>query len=182
MKSPLKTFALALLLAVVLPASALAKCGRAADVDPASAGASLKSARSATLCLLNAQRRKHGLRRLSHNRKLALAGKRHARDMVRRDYFSHDSASGADFVSRIMKTNYVPAAAAWHLGENLAWGDRSKATPRAIVRAWMRSPGHRANILASRFREIGIAIVLGAPVPGVSRAATYATEFGRIRR
>jgi uncharacterized protein YkwD len=46
----------------------------------------------------------------------------------------------------------------------------------------MASPDHRANILKPRFREIGIAIVVGAPVGGVARAATYATEFGVISR
>jgi len=66
--------------------------------------------------------------------------------------------------------------------EIIAWGSRSESTPRQIVRAWMASPGHRHNILQSRFREIGIAIVGGAPVRGVRRAATYATEFGAIRR
>jgi uncharacterized protein YkwD len=42
----------------------------------------------------------------------------------------------------------------------------------------MHSPGHRANILSSRFREIGIGISRGAPVRGMGNAATYATDFG----
>jgi uncharacterized protein YkwD len=44
----------------------------------------------------------------------------------------------------------------------------------------MHSPGHRANILNRRFRDIGIGIVLGAPVivPVSSGAATYTTDFG----
>jgi uncharacterized protein YkwD len=46
----------------------------------------------------------------------------------------------------------------------------------------MKSPGHRHNILTPGFREIGIAIVAGAPVAGVADAATYATEFGVIHR
>jgi uncharacterized protein YkwD len=182
MKSALKTFLISVVLVALVPASALAKCGSAAAVDPATPGASLKSARSATLCLLNVERRKRGLRRLRHNRRLALAGARHARDMVQRDYFSHDAPSGQDFVARILRTSYVPRAASWALGENLAWGDDERSTPRAIVRAWMESPGHRRNILSRKFREIGIAIVMGAPVRGVRGAATYATEFGAIRR
>ena len=102
--------------------------------------------------------------------------------MVRHDYFAHNALSGQTFVDRIMRTHYVPAASSWFLGENLAWGSRAEATPRQIVRAWMASPGHRHNILQGHFREIGIAIVAGAPVRGVRRAATYATEFGAIRR
>jgi uncharacterized protein YkwD len=49
-----------------------------------------------------------------------------------------------------------------------------------IVGAWMRSPGHRANILNARFREIGVGIAQGAPrgAGRTVRAGTYATEFG----
>jgi uncharacterized protein YkwD len=42
----------------------------------------------------------------------------------------------------------------------------------------MNSPGHRANILNSAFREIGIGVAYGAPVAVGGPAATYATEFG----
>jgi uncharacterized protein YkwD len=182
MKRPLTTLLLAIALAALAPASALANCGSAADRDPGTRGASLSAARSATLCLLNVERRRFNQRGLRSNHKLALAGQRHARDMVDNHYFSHDAPSGQDFVQRIMKTSYVPAAASWSLGENLAWGDGSKATPRQIVRAWMASPGHRHNILTAGFREIGIAIVAGGPVAGLNAAATYATEFGAIRR
>lgn len=178
----LKTLVLALVVALFIPATSFASCGSAADVDPASPGASLRSARSATLCLLNVERRRQGLRRLRFNHELALAGLRHAQDMVDKRYFAHDAPSGQDFVDRIMKTDYVPAAASWFLGENLAWGDRDKSTPREIVKAWMASSAHRRNILARGFREIGIAIVVGAPANGVSQASTYATEFGAIDR
>src|SRR3954452_5903884 len=143
----LKTLLLTTALCLSLSASALANCGAAADRDPAAPGASLKAARSATLCLLNVQRRHHHEHHLRFNHKLALAGLRHARDMVNRQYFAHDAPSGQDFVQRIFKTSYVPPAAGWSLGENLAWGNGSQATPRQIVRAWMASPGHRHNIL-----------------------------------
>ena len=83
-----------LALGALLPASALANCGAAADRDPAVSGASVKAARSATLCLLNVQRRAHAERRLRFNHKLALAGLRHARDMVSHKYFAHDAPSG----------------------------------------------------------------------------------------
>ena len=177
----LTTFAIAAAFALA-PANALAACGPAADHDPATPGSSLRAARSATLCLLNRARRSHHLGRLRFNHKLALAGLRHARDMVDNRYFSHDAPSGQDFVQRIMSTDYVPAAASWVLGENLAWGDKHESTPREIVRAWMRSPDHRRNILNGKFREIGIAIVVGAPLDGVTQAATYATEFGSVTR
>jgi uncharacterized protein YkwD len=181
-KRSLTTFLLPFALAAFAPAGAPANCGAAADRDPARPGASPKAASRATLCLLNVERRHHHQGRLRSNHKLAVAGRRHARDMVQNDYFSHDAPSGQSFVERIKATRYVPSASAWSLGENLAWGKRSRATPRQIVRAWMASAPHRANILSARFREIGIAVVPGAPVAGVGDAATYAIEFGRVRR
>jgi uncharacterized protein YkwD len=44
----------------------------------------------------------------------------------------------------------------------------------------MRSPGHRANILDSAYRDIGVGVVLGVPVSGAA-GATYTVEFG-VRR
>lgn len=141
---------------------------------------SQRSTAKATLCLLNRERRERGLKKLRNNKRLSLAAVRHARDMVDRDYFQHDSPSGTDFVARILRTDYVSRSSSyrWILGENLAWGSYSLATPRSIVKAWMDSSGHRANILNDRFREIGIGAVPGAPVGDTDNAATYATEFG----
>ena len=51
-------------------------------------------------------------------------------------------------------------------GENIAWGSGSRSTPRSIVRAWMASDGHWANILSAAFRDIGIGVSPGAPVVG----------------
>jgi uncharacterized protein YkwD len=42
----------------------------------------------------------------------------------------------------------------------------------------MDSPGHRQNILAARWRHIGVGVAPGAPVGVPGRAATYVTHFG----
>jgi uncharacterized protein YkwD len=182
MTRPLATLFLALALALPAPATALADCGIAADIDPSAPGASVPAARDATLCLLNAERGNYGQRALRPNRELARVATAHARDMVQRGYFAHDTPSGPTFVQRILQSNYIPAGAGWSLGENLAWGDGPKATPRQIVAGWMGSPGHRRNILTAGFRDIGIGVVVGAPIAGVNAGATYATDFGAIRR
>ena len=58
----------------------------------------------------------------------------------------------------------------------------TSATPKAIVRAWMRSPGHRHNILNPDFREIGIGFSRGTPSnPGAS-GSTITTDFGMRKR
>src|ERR687896_996796 len=135
----------------------------------------------ATLCTLNAERARHGLPRLKLNKKLSAAARSHARDMVRRDYFAHDSLGGGTFVDRIRRSGYLKGAGSWSVGENLAWGSHERSAPRAITAMWMDSAGHRANILSPAFREVGVGFAMGAP--GASGpAATYATEFGSKRQ
>jgi|SRR5215211_78759 len=132
-----------------------------------------------TLCLLNVERRKRGLNELRLNKRLSTAARKHGSDMVRRRYFSHTSRSGATFVDRIRRSGYLQGAFSWMVGENLAWGAGSRSSPRATVRAWMHSPGHRRNILTGRYHHIGIGVVRGAPARvGPLPAATYTTDFG----
>jgi uncharacterized protein YkwD len=180
--STVKTLAIFSILAAVVPATASANCGPAAQRDPVNTATSLRQARIATLCLLNQQRRRHHLRALRLNAKLTRAGEAHARDMVSRKYFSHDTPSGQNFVQRVLATNYVPAADSYSLAENIAWGSAGLSSPAATVSSWMHSPGHRRNILMGGFREIGIGIVLGAPLQGENDGATYSTEFGALHR
>jgi uncharacterized protein YkwD len=170
--------AAALALPALVPGSAAAgDCG-GAYLSASAAQVEFDSVEHATRCLLNAQRRRHGRRPLRQNRRLELAATRHARDMAENNYFSHDSIGGNSFLDRIRRVDYLPRYRGWTVGENLAWGSEQLSTPKEIVRAWMHSPAHKANILNPRFREIGIGIVDGAPVGGASNAATYATEFG----
>jgi uncharacterized protein YkwD len=163
-------------LALAPTASASPTCaGAGATANKASTQKLLRS----TLCVLNVQRRKHGLRKLRLSKRLSKAARRHSRDMVQRDYFSHTSLSGASFVDRIRRTGYLSGARGWMVGENLAWGAGDRSSPAQTVNAWMHSPGHRHNILTKTYRHIGIGIVPGAPerVGGLP-AATYTTDFG----
>ena len=97
--------------------------------------------------------------------------------MVANRYFAHDSRSGAGFSARIASTGWMHGRSAWNVGENIAWGSGALATPRAIVKAWMHSAGHRHNILQPRFHVIGIGIGAGAPT-GDGSGKTYTTDFG----
>ena len=175
---------LALVLAVVAGGLLAAPPALAEQACPASnatpANASKREIIRGTLCSLNRERAHYGLRRLSLNKRLARAARRHARDMVRRRYFAHDSLSGKPFTHRIHRTGYTTGRR-WTLGENLGWGAGSLASPAAIVHAWMESPAHRANVVGP-FREVGVGLALGSPRPGHTGAGTYATEFGRLRR
>ena len=147
-----------------------------ADLTPASGN--LAKIERATLCLVNRQRTAHHLAKLRANRPLRAVARKYARQMVAQNFFEHVSPAGVTFVQRIEHSSYLQNAAGWALGENLAWGQGSLATPRAIVRAWMHSPGHRANILDRTYSDAGMGVALGTPVSGVARGATYANEFG----
>jgi uncharacterized protein YkwD len=165
------------LLVASAPASASAACA-GGDVVPTQSNAA--TVRHATLCLLNQQRANHGLRKLRESAKLRSAAQGFTWAMVRNDFFDHVSPGGSTLLGRVRSTAYMSGARGWALGENIAWGAGSRATPKATVSAWMHSSGHRHNILTGRFDEIGIGVVPGAPVdlPDGMNAATYTTDFG----
>lgn len=153
------------------PAPALAAGCANANANPNDI--SLEAAKASTLCLLNRARRSHGLRGFRDNQRLNLASQRHANDMSDRQYFEH-----GDFVGRIRSARYLRNTRGYTIGENIGWGSYDYATPGSIVDAWMKSPGHRANILNGRFREIGLGVARGAPVGGQKNGGTYVTDFG----
>src|SRR5690242_5890336 len=161
--------AAAALAGLAVPAQALA----CADENANPNDVSLATSKRATICLLNDIRREHGLHPFHLNRRLSLASQRHTNSMTAHQYFAH-----GDFVGRIRNARYLTGARGWTVGENIAWGSFDWATPASIVDTWMHSPPHRANILNRTFREIGIGVSRGAPVPGKASAATYGTDFG----
>jgi uncharacterized protein YkwD len=149
------------------------------DLMPAPGNAGV--IRAAILCLHNQIRASRGLPRLRENAKLRRAALGHSNDMVARGFFDHTNPSGATMVDRIMASHYASRNVGWSLGENLAWGTGSLATPREIMSAWMNSPGHRANVVKRSYREIGVGVVTGTPGAG-GDGATYTADFGVVRR
>lgn len=105
--------------------------------------------------------------------------------MSRGDYFEHFGPDGQSPLSRMRAAGYISSpSVGFEVGENIAWGTRALATPRAIVAAWMASPEHRANILDRTYRETGIGVSPRPPAalsegePG----AVYTQDFGVIIR
>jgi uncharacterized protein YkwD len=160
-------------------ATANASCARA-SAAPTGATAARFSARIAIRCLVNVQRRRHGLPPVLSSRRLRHAAEGLAGDMVRRKFFSHVTPGGSTVSSRVRRTGYLAGARNWSLGETLAWGEANDATAAALVDSLMHSPPHRAIILDRKFREIGVGIAFGVPQPGAHAAgATVALDFGR---
>ncbi len=173
---------LALCALLALPAASQAKRKTAcANVNVAPATENLELVRTAVLCLHNRERAARGLPKLAEHAALRTAAEKHSAHMVDARFFSHDAPSGSDMADRILGAGYARGQG-WSLGENIAWATGPLATAASIHRAWMRSPGHKANILRRQFREIGIGIALGAPVPSDGTdGATYTADFG-VRR
>lgn len=117
----------------------------------------------------NLRREARGCRPLRHDAALQLAARRHSNLMVTQRLLSHRLAGEADLAVRAPRAGYTH----WRiLAENLAWG---QATPRQVFRAWLASPGHRANLDNCRLREVGIAVVVVNGRPWVT--ADYGRHF-----
>jgi uncharacterized protein YkwD len=137
----------------------------------------LASTRAATLCLLNAERARHGLAPLRRNSILELASQRHSEDMAIRDFYAHETPQGVDPGDRIAAAGYPVVGVT--VGENIHWGIEANATPVRIVRDWMESPGHRENILRPQFTEVGVGVAHDSPEGFVRRrVGVYTTDFG----
>lgn len=108
------------------------------------------------LAQTNIQRYNNGLLPpLISNSNLSLAAKAKAEDMFKNQYFEHVSPSGVNVGQLVKSFGYDYLVT----GENLILGNF--ASEQELVQNWMDSPGHRANILNTRFTEIGVAVVKG---------------------
>jgi uncharacterized protein YkwD len=102
---------------------------------------------------LNRVRAAHGLGALRSDDHLQRAARAHSREMVATNTFSHGA-----FGSRMLEFGVTGSIA----GENLAWGTGSRGTARGIVAGWLRSPGHRANLLRPAFVRVGVGDLRGS--------------------
>lgn len=102
----------------------------------------------------NDARADEGLAPLIANGKLARAAQAKAEDMLKNDYFAHTSPDGIAPWHWIKQAGYQYKAA----GENLAINFDSAKEQHS---AWMKSATHRANILNTQYKEIGVAIAKG---------------------
>jgi len=169
-----------LLMFALLPGRADAAQCRGGDASPAKLNN--KRAAKAVLCLINKERRSHGLRPLRRHHAQAKAARKHNRRMIRGRCFSHQCPGEKDLAGRLVQARYLPCKCSWGIAENIAYGSGRNGSPRNIVRAWMRSSAHRANILNRSYEHIGIAAADGTPSAGRARdAATYTTDFGYKR-
>lgn len=102
---------------------------------------------------INRERRQAGLAPLAVEERLARAARLHAANMAARRELSHTltGATTSTLVSRVTDVGYRYSSVA----ENIAYGPVSVDE---LVNGWMRSPGHRANILNAAYTETGVGV------------------------
>lgn len=102
---------------------------------------------SQVVALVNEERAKAGLSPLSVDSSVAAAASTRAKEIE--TSFSHTRPDGSSF-STALTQNGVSFRSS---GENIAYGQR---TPQEVMKGWMNSQGHRANILNKDFTTIGV--------------------------
>lgn len=152
----------ALALSLDAPAAAEARGGKAG----------MNGAERAIAGAINAQRRAHGLRPLRRSRALRRAANAHSGAMLRGDFFAHDSAGGASFATRLRRFTRFGT-----LGETLATVPLcGRPQAEQVVQRWMQSPPHRAVLLSSSFRYVGVGAQQGSL--GGGHTCVVTADFG----
>jgi uncharacterized YkwD family protein/spore coat assembly protein SafA len=114
----------------------------------------VKNIEVAVLKIVNEQRHQAGLKPLEMDWELERVARTKSQDMAEKNYFSHQSPTyGSPFdMMKHFGITYKQA------GENIASGQR---TPQEVMDSWMKSPGHRANILKPDYTHIGVGYYRG---------------------
>ncbi|HET9740548.1 MAG TPA: CAP domain-containing protein [Solirubrobacteraceae bacterium] len=144
---------------------------------PAKAGkASMNARERAVVRSINRQRAHHGLGQVRASGALARAADYHSWEMLDANYFAHESRNGGPFDARVRRFTRRRA-----LGETLAMlgGGCRRGMATRVVRMWMNSPGHRAILLSSSFRRVGIGARAGSL--GSGRACVVTADFASRR-
>ncbi|GFE65627.1 CAP domain-containing protein [Litoreibacter roseus] len=102
-----------------------------------------------TQALLNEIREENGKAALAESPLLLRAAARYARDLSRSGAFSHTGPDGSTPGSRVRAAGYD-----WcFIAENIAQGQRNEQT---VMEDWMKSRGHRRNMLSGRAKEYAL--------------------------
>lgn len=119
----------------------------AAILAPTGPAGTLTQSERTLLGAVNDVRRAHNLRPLRVDTTLVRAARAQSTDVIRRDTFAHGAL--AQRLARYGVRGPI-------YGENLAWGKGDRATAAGILRGWLASPSHRANLLRPGWTRIGI--------------------------
>ena len=128
----------------------------------------------AVVRLMNQVRARHGLPALRSSPRLARAADGHSRDMLRHNFFAHESSDGTSFFRRVR--SYAHAR---RVGENLAMLPGVRRAAQQVVRMWLDSAAHREILLSRGFRRVGVGTRSGQL--GGQQATVYTVDFASRR-
>ncbi|MFJ2741352.1 CAP domain-containing protein [Streptomyces sp. NPDC087440] len=114
------------------------------------APSSANDAAAAVLSLVNQERAKVGCSPVRPDTGLATLAANFSRDMAARGFFDHTDPDGATPWDRAAKAGIKNLG-----GENIA---RGQADAQAVMDAWMKSEGHRKNILNCEYTTLGVGV------------------------
>lgn len=103
---------------------------------------------------INEIREQKGLNALDNNEKLAQVARNYSRQMARDNFFSHTGSDGSTLETRV----HAGRIFYWVVGENLFKSTNISEPVPVAVQGWMKSPGHRENILRPVFAETGVGV------------------------
>ncbi|MFE9252256.1 CAP domain-containing protein [Streptomyces sp. NPDC007088] len=124
---------------------------------PAPLGGDEAAAAAAVLSLVNQERASAGCSPVRADAGLASLASDFSRDMAARDFFDHTDPDGDSPWDRADQAGVSNLG-----GENIA---RGQADAAAVMKSWMNSPGHRANILNCDYKTLGVGVHFGSGGP-----------------
>ena len=125
------------------------------------------------LARVNDLRRRAGLPPFARSSLLDRISQEHADDMLTRSYSGHRSPEGLSPSDRARAEGYRPG-----IGENIV---EQRFSVEEALDAWLKSPGHRKNLLDPHSRELGLGLAIGEgydAAPGGYRVI-WVQSFGR---
>lgn len=134
---------------------------------PVAQAATLSQSERTLLGAVNDVRAAHKLRPLKVDTTLVRAARSYSATLIARDVLTHGALGPRLARYGVRGPLY---------GENLAWGKGQRATAQGIVRGWLASPAHRANLLRPGWTRIGIGSRTGTFL-GYSGATVVTANF-----
>jgi len=135
--------------------------------------------------LINAERKKRGLKPYKWDEKLGIPGRNHSKDMFKRNFFAHENPDGLTPTDRQWRD--YPALIGG-VGENIHCIETTSekeakkidSITKQVVQDWMNSPGHRANNLSKKYTHLGVGVYIGKKGDRwkIYTSAVFADEYG----
>ena len=109
--------------------------------------------------ILNAKRAEIGLSALEWNTEIAELARTHSENMAGGKFFSHTDLDGRTVYERAERVGLVEWQA---IGENIAYLRGHKNPAASAVENWMKSTGHRQNVLNERYNQSAVGVAVAA--------------------